>query len=237
MASLNFEALRDLHNSANDLLHSPEVKQELIDNRQEKFVHEVSEASLKMLELCGVSKDVLLLIKEHLQDLQLTLRRDSDNISTKLSAYNQCRKNLRRETLKCLKSLKGLNKNKSNIGLDLSSSPLMNLNLMVVVDVLKEVRVTTISIVESLLSLISIPWLDNKNKRSLLKSKLCIRSRDLKVYDICDENIAVESANKRLEAVEIAIEELEVELECIFRRLIQTRVSLLNILTIEIINN
>lgn len=47
---------------------------------------------------------------------------------------------------------------------------------------------------------------------------------------MCDV-MALQSANKRLEAVEIAIEDLEAELDCMFRRLIQTRVSLLNILT------
>ncbi|KAL3593053.1 hypothetical protein D5086_011693 [Populus alba] len=78
-------------------------------------------------------------------------------------------------------------------------------SIIVVVEVLREVRVTTITIVESLLSLISIPWLD--------------------------QGSTLHTADKRLEAVEIAVEDLEVELECMFRRLIQTRVLLLNILT------
>jgi hypothetical protein len=95
-------------------------------------------------------------------------------------------------------------------------------NLKVVVDVLKEVRVTTISIVELLLSLISIPsWLDQKAAKGSFASRF-IRVSGQGLYDICDVT-AVQSANKRLEAVEIAIEDLEVELACMFRRLIQTR--------------
>nr|TKS03183.1 hypothetical protein D5086_0000151800 [Populus alba] len=174
MALPNFNALRDLHNSANDLLHSPEIQQ-----------------------------DVLLLVKEHLLDLQFTLRRkrvSKPDISTKIAAYIFYRKKLKKETMKCLKSLKGM-KGKS-VTSDISN---VDHSIIVVVEVLREVRVTTITIVESLLSLISIPWLD--------------------------QGSTLHTADKRLEAVEIAVEDLEVELECMFRRLIQTRVLLLNILT------
>ncbi|KAJ4834323.1 hypothetical protein Tsubulata_014224 [Turnera subulata] len=227
MSSLpNFSALRDLHNSANDLLHSPEIQQVLVHQKQEQWLHDVSEASLRMLDVCGISKDILLLVKEHLLDLQFTLRRKIDcepNIHAKISAYNHYRKTLKKETMKCLKSLKGM-KTKSLVtsGVDV--------NLLVVVEVLREVRITTISIVESLLTLISIPWLDQKTtKGSLIRQKF-LRASGQSLHDFCDET-ALHSANKRLEAVEIAIEDLEVELECISRRLIQTRVSLLNILT------
>ncbi|KAJ0086684.1 hypothetical protein Patl1_09430 [Pistacia atlantica] len=103
MAPLNFNALRDLHNSANDLLHSPVIQKALVHHRQEKWVNEVSEASLRMLEVCGISKDVLLLVKEHLQDLQSTLRRviiGESDISAKIAAYNRYRKKLKKQTLK-----------------------------------------------------------------------------------------------------------------------------------------
>ncbi|KAJ6736485.1 BPS1-LIKE PROTEIN [Salix viminalis] len=113
MALPNFNALRDLHNSANDLLHSPEIQQVLVNQKQ----------------------------------------------------------NLKKETLKSLKGMKG----KSDIS---------------------NVEHSIMAVVESL-------------------------------YGFCDET-ALHSANKRLEAVEIAVEDLEVELECTFD---QTRVLLRNILT------
>ena len=95
---------------------------------------------------------------------------------------------------------------------------------------LREVRVTAITIVESLLSLVSIPWLEQgSSKGSLIRSTFLL-STGQRLYDFFDET-ALHSANKRLEAIEIAVEDLEVELECMFRRLIQTRVLLLNILT------
>ncbi|KAF5727282.1 hypothetical protein HS088_TW22G00972 [Tripterygium wilfordii] len=236
MAALlpNFDTLRDLHNSANDLLHSPEIQQALVDQRQEKFVHQVSESSLRMLEVCGISRDVLLVVKDHLLDLQLTLRRLSigdqphnNIVGTKLAAYNCYRKKFKKETVKCLRSLKGM---KCNSVISNNNVSVVDDNLIVVLDVLKEARVTTITIVESLLSLISIPWLDQKKGYSFIRCKFMRSSGQCSYDNICDET-ALHSAHKRLEAVEIAIEDLEVELECMFRRLIQTRVSLLNILT------
>ncbi|TQD86556.1 hypothetical protein C1H46_027888 [Malus baccata] len=232
MACPNFEALRDLHNSANNLLHSPVIQQALInDIEQEKWVHQVSEASLRMLDVCGISKDVLLVVKEHLQDLQSMLRRGSSSgeadKSNRIAAYNCYRKKLKKETLKCLKSLKGI-RNKSNTN---SSLVYMDHNLMVVVDVLSQVRATSVSIVETLLSLISVPWLAQKSSASFqFMSKFMRVSGRQRVYDACDAT-ALQSANKRLDAVEIAIQDLEAELDCMFRRLIDTRVALLNILT------
>ncbi|XVF35861.1 hypothetical protein REPUB_Repub19eG0007800 [Reevesia pubescens] len=228
MANLNFNALRDLHNSANNLLHSPIIKRALGHQGQEKWVHQVSESSLRMLDVCGISRDVLLLVKEHVQDLQFTLRRastDEADIGTKIAVYNRYAKKLKKETLKCLHSLKGMRNNSTTSDI----SPIDD-NLSMVVDVLREVRVTAISVVESLLSLISIPWLEKKSAKGCFASKF-MRSNCQSFYDIISDEMALQSANKRLEAVEITIEDLEAELECMFRRLIQTRVLLLNILT------
>ncbi|CAK9187905.1 unnamed protein product [Ilex paraguariensis] len=227
MARPNFDALRDSHNSANDLLHSPLTKQSLVHNQQEKWVHQVSEASLRMLEVCSNTKDVLLFVKDHLQDLQSTFRRISIGktaVEGKFAAYHHHRKRLKKEMLKHLHSINGM-KNKYTTS-DLFPK---ECNLTVVVHVLKEVRMTAMSIIETLMSLMSMPSSNRKsNKRSFAPKFTCVNS--LSSWEKSDST-ALQIANKRLEAVEIAIEEFEVELECIFRRLIQTRVSLLNILT------
>lgn len=116
-----------------------------------------------MLDVCGISKDILSVVKEHLQDLQTMLHRGSSSGEAdkcnKIAAYNCYRTKLKKETLKCLKYLKGI-RNRSNSN---SSQVYMDYNLMVVVDVLSQVRVTAVSIVETLLSLISVPWLEQKS--------------------------------------------------------------------------
>lgn len=256
----NFDALRDLHDSANDLLlHSPVIKKSIANHHgQQKWVHEISEASLKILESCGNTKDVLSLVKDHLQDLQSTFRRvvagaaagtANNNNNSTFAGFSIQRKKLKKAVLKRLESLKGMknkkNKNKCNIIFTTSDDgdDVMSINqeLNVVVNVLREVRMTTMAIVESLVSLMSIPISPNNNNNNnnyeegsnskpnklllLLRLFESNKSRNQinRLYE-CD-------ATKRLEEVETAIEDLEEELECIFRRLIRTRVSLLNILT------
>lgn len=229
MLHLDFEALKELHNTANNLLHSPVIKQSLVSYQQEKHVYEVSEASLSMLDACGNTKDVLLLVKDHLQELQSTFRRisigETAATKSKLSGFYIHRKKLRKELLNCLRALKGMKNN------DIMNSDLYSIdhNLGVVVNVLREVRATNVSIVESLMSLMSMPSPVCKSNRGSFRSKF-MRVNSLSLWKNCDMK-TFQTGNKILEAVETAIEDLEVELDCIFRRLIRTRVSLLNIFT------
>ncbi|WOG97733.1 hypothetical protein DCAR_0417074 [Daucus carota subsp. sativus] len=230
MSHSGFEALKEIHDIANNLLHSPAIKQALVQNQQEKHVHEISEESLCMLDACGTTKDVLLLVKDHLHQLQSTFRRISIGETTatenKLAGFYIHRKKLKNELLNCLRSLKGL---KNNCITNSDSDGPIDPNLVVVVNVLREVRVSAISIVESLMSLMSMPSPVCKSNRGSFRSKF-MRVNSLSLWENCDRK-TFQTGNKILEAVEIAIEDLEAELECIFRRLIQTRVSLLNIFT------
>ena len=45
------------------------VQQAIVHQIEEKWFNDVSESSLRMLEVCGISNDVLLLVKGHLQEL------------------------------------------------------------------------------------------------------------------------------------------------------------------------
>lgn len=114
---------------------------------------------------------------------------------------------------------------------DIMNSDLYSIdhNLGVVVNVLREVRATNVSTVESLMSLMSMPSPVCKSNRRSFRSKF-MRVNSLSLWKNCDMK-TFQTGNRILEAVETAIEDLEVELDCIFRRLIRTRVSLLNIFT------
>lgn len=226
----DFAALRDLHNSANNLLHSQKTKKILLRHQQEKLIHEVSEASLRMLDACGNTKDVLLLVKDHIQQLQSTFRKASVGekpVENKFGAYYLDRKNLKKQMLKRLGSFKRMKK--TTISNEMS--PIYH-NLLVVVSVLKEVRQTTMSMLESLMFLMSMPSPNSSqimwNKRVFLYKFMRVNS--LSPWEKCDAK-KLQGASERLEAVEIAMEDLEVELDCILRRLIKTRVLLLDILT------
>lgn len=112
----DFAALRQLQDSANNLLHSPTTKRELVQHEQEKYVDEVCEASLQMLDICDTTKDVLVHVKDHLQELQSTFRTISvgeTSIENKLGAYYIHRKKLKREMGNCLRSLKEMKSDRS----------------------------------------------------------------------------------------------------------------------------
>lgn len=237
MARLNFLALRDLHDSANDLLHSPTTTRTIVGDKQEKWVQEISEASLRMLETCGNTRDVLVLAKDHLHDLQSAFRRrvsiaDSSTAgANKLSGYSLERKKLKKAMLRRLHSLKEMkNRCINSSSPDVSSS--LNQNLVAVVNVLRQVRMATMAIVESLMSLMSMPnpKPESRSSRGFLEARLSRVDSLSSWWESCDTSM-LQEASKRMEAVDMAIQDLEGELDCIFKRLIQTRVSLLNILT------
>ncbi|XP_021756132.1 uncharacterized protein LOC110721302 [Chenopodium quinoa] len=184
-----------------------------------------------MLDLCGTTREVHLLIKQHLQDLQHTLRRakiEEFDFDAHIVAHTLHRKKLKKKVAKCLRITKGTMKSKCFTS-DLS---LLDHSLIVVVHVLREVKGATISILESLLSLVILPTTIpsvNHGKSSSFASKLR-RINCQRLLERCD-SMDIVVANKRLEEVASAMEELEVELESIIRRLTRTRVLLLNILT------
>lgn len=235
----NFSELRDLHKRANDLLHSSQIQQTLTQHHQETpatattSVREISEATLEMLDLCGTTRDIHLLVKEHLQELQHTLRRakfdaGGSDFEAQMSAHGLYRKKLNKELAKCLRTIKGTKNNKFFTS-DLS---LIDQNLIVVVHVLREIKGATISLVECLLNLLSLPTtVSIVHSQRSLSSSLASKFRRVncqRLLERCD-SMEIRMANKRLEEVEKSMEDVEVELECVVRRLIHTRVLLLNI--------
>ncbi|KAL2895560.1 hypothetical protein RDABS01_011469 [Bienertia sinuspersici] len=228
----NFNDLRDLHKCANDLLHSPYIHQVLQQERHETMssIRDISETSLKMLDLCGATQEIHSLIKQHLQDLQHTFRRakiEGFDFEAHISAHGLHRKRLKKKVTKCLRDTKGMKSKCFTYELSL-----LDHSLIVVVHVLREVRGATIAILDTLLSLVIMPTIIpsvNHSQRSSFASKLR-RINCQRLLERCD-SMDVWVANQRLEEVASAMEDLEGELESIIRRLMKTRVLLLNIMT------
>nr|XP_043619078.1 uncharacterized protein LOC122590964 [Erigeron canadensis] len=204
------------------------------DKHDQEWVQKVSESSLKMLDSCGTIKDILCLVKGHIQELQSTFRRASLGESErKLTAYCFQRKEMRKQMLKRLNSLKKVNT--CTGGLD--ETPIDD-NLMVVGNVMKQVRKTVVILLESIMLLMSMPNPSLKTTKKVINCNGAFaakvkftRVNSLSQWEDCDDVQTIQSAIERLEAVESAMEDLEVELGCIFKRLMRTRVLLLNILT------
>ncbi|KAF8405501.1 hypothetical protein HHK36_010408 [Tetracentron sinense] len=242
--------LAEFYNCVDDLIHLPLTQQAFVHHKHEKLVKEVLDGSVKLLDVCGTARDILLMMSERVQDLRSTLRRRSgreSSMENKIDTYICFRKKVKKDIGKCLVALKQMaNKFGSSRLLDLDQ------HLSVVVKVLREVSIITISIFQSLLAFISAPSKKKWSRWSLISklvhtgSVACegrqdnineVESVDAALYSlhgrIRNKNsmVNMQTAQKRLETLEVSIGGFEAGLECIFRRLIQTRVTLLNILT------
>ncbi|KAI3851373.1 hypothetical protein MKW92_009804 [Papaver armeniacum] len=200
--SNNLVALKDLYECVEDFLSTEDGK----------CLDAVLDRSVMLLDVCGTIKDVSSQMKQTSQDLQSSIRRQSNEFE----AYMTSRKKVCKVIQKCLSDLKK-NTNKNN---DL------------VTDVLTEVEATTLAVFESILSFLSAP------KQRSLVSKLTAKSATQQVVnEVTKVDVALKSkvieakeVQKPLAALEMNLQELEDGLESVFRCLIKNRVSLLNIL-------
>ncbi|RVW51506.1 hypothetical protein CK203_066549, partial [Vitis vinifera] len=132
-----------------------------------------------------------------------------------------------------------------------NKSPLLDQEhqLSTMITVFREVNIMSISIFQSLLLLLSIPVLKSRPSRWSLVSKFMhkgavsceesaenteLKSVDLALGVLSSEEAKLETmqiALKGVEALEVSIEGLEKGLERMFRRLVKTRASLLNIIS------
>ncbi|XP_058080559.1 uncharacterized protein LOC131228721 [Magnolia sinica] len=247
-----FRGLGDLNDSVQDLLQSPLTQQALVRNGSDTWVNEMLDGSLRILDLCETTKDVFKLMKEDVQDLLSALRRrrvGDSGLHNQVRDYISSRKKIKKEMDKCLKELKRMESKFA-----FSTLYDKDQHLVVMIGVLRQVRSITISIFESLSSFISLSTLMTKTTRPSLISKwmagkgrvacevemekmseaeqldayLCNLCVNKSCKDIDTE--CVKNVHKGLKAMDVSLQSLENELNCVFRGLIKTRVSVLNIL-------
>ncbi|XP_059642386.1 uncharacterized protein LOC132284312 [Cornus florida] len=241
--------LAELYTYVEELIHSPQTQQSLFQPQHGVLVEEALEGSASLLDSCGAARDLILLMKEHVQELQSALRRKGgdSSIESNINAYTCFRKIMKKEISKCLRALKQM-ENRT------SSSPLLDADhyLSVVIRILTEVTAITISVLRTFLLFFSASALKTKSGGWSLISKLMLtrsatsktsekifndaESVDLALQSLhgCfrshDAKVDVQMARRRLQALDGSIETLEAGLDCLFRCLVQNRVSLLNIL-------
>ncbi|XP_052197147.1 uncharacterized protein LOC127804329 [Diospyros lotus] len=258
---LNAETIRtglvglpELYNRVEELIRSPVTRQVILQHQHGVLVEEALEGSIGLLDSCSMARDFLSLMKESVQDLQSVLRRKGADSSTasNLSSYLCCRKKVKKNITRGLRSLK-------QIEMKTGPSPLLDRDqdhyLSMMIRVLREVIGITISVIRCVLVFLQVPVSKSKAKGWSLISKLMItrqvaasESGHGKIFNevgSVDEaiqslhgclrsnngaKIGVEMARRRLQALNDRTEGLEAGLDCLFRRLIQHRVSLLNIL-------
>ncbi|XP_057419487.1 uncharacterized protein LOC130713705 [Lotus japonicus] len=242
--------LIELYKCIEDLLKLPLTQQALFQHKNEKWINDLLDSPLRFLDQLGKTRDSILSMKGRVEDLQSALRRRKFGdlgIESNLSAYWSLRRNMRKE---CTKSLLLLKQIDGSFGaffpLDLDD------HLCSIVRVLREASLITSSIFQSLVVFVSSPILKSKLNKWALVSRLMqkgvlasndqqenineLEKVDFALSSLIMENVSkdaeaekIQSAHRRLEALVVAIERIENESECLFKRLINTRVSFLNI--------
>ncbi|KAL2232199.1 uncharacterized protein LOC105155414 [Sesamum indicum] len=221
----NLANLRELPN----LIQMSSVKQALLQGQGETWVNELLEESLRLVDLCGFSRDVVCSTKESIQDLESSIRRNRGENATRdnINAYVASRKKINKMINKCIKNLKSSNQ---------SSTPLPAIGTM-----LKEIEALDFSVLKSVLMLLSA---ETKQRSWSLFSKFPRTKRvhseveqETAAENLCSLNIHMSRKGmdnitlKQLKSAEMSIQELEEGLEALFRSLVKTRVSLLNVLS------
>ncbi|XP_022135908.1 uncharacterized protein LOC111007746 [Momordica charantia] len=234
--------LQDLHDCIDRLLLLPLTQNALVQESDKRWLDDILEGSVRLLDLCDIAKDALLQTKECVHELELVLRRRRGGemfIANELQKCLSARKLVKKTIYKALKTVETKSCEKSQ------ATP-------AIVSLLKQVEAISYNIVESLLSFIAGPKLPSNSSRWSLISKLVQPKRiaceveeasknevamvDAALYTVSSQKtnkpdflVQVDNLQSSLKIFGSNIQEVEGDLEALYKRLIKTRVSLLNI--------
>ncbi|XAR73709.1 hypothetical protein NMG60_11007773 [Bertholletia excelsa] len=232
--------LEDLYRCVEELLSLPVTQQALSRHQNERWVDDLQDCFISLLDICGNAKDVLSQIKEQAREIRSSLRRRKGNLSikTSIAKYTRIRKKVKKEAKKLISELKQM---EYKIG----APQLLELDHHVssVYRALREVSAVSFCVFQSLLLFLS------KSRRRSLVSKLF--HKGAVACEIQQENVnelvtidatlqgpcrntsregdEIQIAQNGLECLEDSIDAKEHKLDCLFRRLIEATASLLNI--------
>ncbi|KAM1453985.1 hypothetical protein FF1_003575 [Malus domestica] len=250
--------LLDLHNCVNKLFQLPLAQEAFVRERNEKWVDELLDGSLMLLDVCTAAKDALIHTKECVREIQSIMRRrrgGKSGFTNEVRKYSASRKVVKKAICKALGTLRSSQKkctfsstNKDNVAVAL-------------IGALREVEAVTLTVFESLLSFISGAKSQSKmsgwsfvSKLMLTKKVACDEDDEDDEDDktginefadvdaalnslVCqeasksDNMVDGENMQSELQQLELCSQDLEEGLESLFRRLIKNRVSLLNTLS------
>ena len=229
--------LEDLQQCVEKLLQLPLTQQAFAQDHQEKWVDQIVDGSLRLLDMCSTAKDAVLHTKECTREIQSIMRRKV-SLEIEVRKYIASRKVVKKAIQKSLRSLKGVESISS------FSPSTKDSEITTLVSRLREVEAVTLSAFESLLSSISGPKTQSKLGGWSLVSELKQSKRvgcneevlnefakvDAALHGLKNNKSKPDQAMLDLKNLEMCVQDFEERLEPLFRRLIKTRVSLLNTL-------
>ncbi|KAF9622257.1 hypothetical protein IFM89_030299 [Coptis chinensis] len=245
------ECLNGTYNSVENLLQLSLTQKALSSESSNKSINEVLDGTLHVLDICSTTRDVFLQIKECVQDLQSSVRRKGElGLANEVGGYMTTRKKVNKVIQKCLSDLKKAEDKNFN-----SSLLEKDDNLVALLIVLKEVEAITLSMIKSLLSSVLLSKKHTKAKGWSFVSKLMHTKRvacqgqetdifgleelDVALFNIVSKKTSkgievmnvVQDVQKQLDMIMSSMQGLDKGLECMYKSIIKTRVSLLNIMS------
>ncbi|GMN38280.1 hypothetical protein TIFTF001_007514 [Ficus carica] len=252
--SHKLSGLEDLHDCVEKLLQLPLTQQAFVQGRQEKWVDQMVDGSLRLLDVCSAAKDAVLHTKECAREIQSIMRRRRGaevGLESEMRKYSASRKVVKKAIHKAL----GNSKTAEAKASFMPPPNKLDDETMALVCALREVEAGTLAVFESLLRFVCGTKARAKLSGWSLISKLMQSKRvgceenetstanEFEKVDVvlnvlmrqeitskCDNKLQVENVQKELQNLEFCVQKFEERLERLFRRFIRTRVSLLNIL-------
>ncbi|CAH2076605.1 unnamed protein product [Thlaspi arvense] len=235
---LGLAGLEQLYNCTEGFLKMASTQRVMSSDRSE-YMEEMLDRSLRLMDICSVSRDLMVEAHEHVRVVQSCVRRKKivggrgDQLDVSVSGYVRFRKNMRKEAKKLLGALKKIDGGSSSYGKDHEDD-----HLVAVIDAMRRVVSVSVVVLKSFLDFLSGRQSNIKSKlASVLKKKKDNHheetKNELEILDssICEDFCSQDDLQKQLWEVEVSIGGFEKNLEGLFRGLIRTRASLLNIIS------
>ncbi|KAL9238464.1 hypothetical protein vseg_012881 [Gypsophila vaccaria] len=227
--SVGLVGLKDLYSCVDELL-----QQSLSQNQNVKCIDEVLDGSLRLLDICSASRDALQQSKECLGDVQSALRRRCSgdlSITKEAVQYQNTRRSVKKTIKKCLKNLKPETEQKDEVNATIS--------------LLKDVQAMTADTLKSLMSYIGGSQKSGWSVVTKMISKNANKEASTSEFDDVDATLnslisqkksgitssQMENLMNQTFQLESQIQDLDESLECLFRDLVKTRATLLNIVS------
>ncbi|KAL3637123.1 hypothetical protein CASFOL_019422 [Castilleja foliolosa] len=234
--------LQNLHKRVDDLLLSPHTHHIFAQQRHEKWVDDILDGYLSLVDSCAMAKDSVSHSKEYILNLLSVLRRrrDSDDQLCKLMSSRKIMKKNIQKSFRKITSFK----NKSS-----TSVTGKDREIVAIVSMLKEAELATLDLFQALLlSMVGAKGHSRTNVWFIVSMLVgsrkvsCQEQKYTKTLDFgdldsklvhfraskCESGEQIEKLQKQLTDMDSIIQGVEEKLESLFKHLIRSRVSLLN---------
>ncbi|CAN1134734.1 hypothetical protein LINPERPRIM_LOCUS15920 [Linum perenne] len=210
--SHKLNGLQDVYDCVDKLIQLPSTQQAMINEQ-----NELLDGSLRVLDMCNTAKDCLSQLKESVADLQSAIRRRQGDLVSEIKRYLNSRKTVKKAIQKALKGMETKKSTSSN-------------NMLI------ETESVVVEVLGSLLSFISQSN-SKSNSWSLVSKIMAAKKNEVSANEFAEVDACLktskstEEIQSHLKNLQPCIQDLEEGVESLFRCLIKTRSSILNILS------